>query len=235
MPALVGAVLQEAELASFVLIPGAGGIAWYWHRVVPLLEDAGHEAIAVDLPGDDRNAGLTAYADLTVEAIGSSHPILVAQSLGGFTAPLVCERVPVRMLVFVNAMIPAPDETPGEWGENTGAATARTEAAHRGGYSPDFDLVTYFFHDVPADVVEQGEAHEREEADTIFSKPCRFQAWPDVPIRVIAGRDDRLFPIEFQRRVAKERLGVAVDELAGGHLIALSNPRGLVDQLLTYL
>ena len=107
-------------------------------------EDAGHEAIAVDLPGDDRNAGLTAYADLTVEAIGSSHPILVAQSLGGFTAPLVCQRVPVRMLVFVNAMIPAPGETPGEWGENTGAATARTEAAQRGGYSPDFDLVTYF-------------------------------------------------------------------------------------------
>jgi hypothetical protein len=35
--------------------------------------------------------------------------------------------------------------------------------------------------------------------------------------------------------VAKKRLGVAVDELAGGHLIALSNPRGLVDELLTYL
>ena len=62
-----------------------------------------------------------------------------------------------------------------------------------------------------------------------------FQAWPDVPIRVFAGRDDRQFPIEFQRRVAKERLGVAVDELSGGHLIALSNPRGLVDELLTYL
>ena len=78
---------------------------WYWHRVLPLLEEAGHEAIAVDLPGDDRNAGLTAYANLTVEAIGASYSILVAQSLGGFTAPLVCERVPVRMRVFVNAMI----------------------------------------------------------------------------------------------------------------------------------
>jgi pimeloyl-ACP methyl ester carboxylesterase len=95
-------------MATFVLIPGAGGIPWYWHRVVPLIEHAGHEAIAVDLPGDDRNADLTAYADLTVKAIRSSRPILVAQSLGGFTAPLVCERVPVRMLVFVNAMIPAP-------------------------------------------------------------------------------------------------------------------------------
>jgi len=39
---------------AFVLIPGAGGAAWYWHRVVPLLQEAGHEAIAVDLPGSGR-------------------------------------------------------------------------------------------------------------------------------------------------------------------------------------
>ena len=107
-------------MASFVLIPGAGGIAWYWHRVVPLLEEARHEVIAVDLPGDDPKAGLSVYADRAVEAIGTRHVILVAQSLGGFTAPLVCERVRVRMLVFVNAMIPAPGETPGEWGDNPG-------------------------------------------------------------------------------------------------------------------
>jgi len=39
-------------MTSFVLIPGAGGSAWYWHRVVPLLRAAGHEAAAADLlPG----------------------------------------------------------------------------------------------------------------------------------------------------------------------------------------
>ena len=53
----------------FVLIPGAGGAAWYWHRVVPLLQEAGHEAIAVDLPGDDPAAGLPEYARLTASAI----------------------------------------------------------------------------------------------------------------------------------------------------------------------
>jgi hypothetical protein len=36
-------------MALFVLVPGAGGMAWYWHRVVPLLGSAGHQAIAVDL------------------------------------------------------------------------------------------------------------------------------------------------------------------------------------------
>src|SRR5262245_2459111 len=222
-------------MATFILIPGAGGVAWYWHRVVPLLGEAEHEAIAVDLPGDDAQAGLSVYADRVVEAIGTRHVVLVAQSLGGFTAPLVCEQVAVRMLVLVNAMIPVPGETAGEWWDDTGSVAARQAAAQRGGYSTNFDLAMYLLHDVPPEIVKQGEAHQRPEADIAFGEPCRFEAWPKVPICVIAGRDDRFFPIEFQRRVARERLNLSVDELPGGHLIALSNPRGLVHQLLDYL
>jgi pimeloyl-ACP methyl ester carboxylesterase len=222
-------------MATFVFVPGAGGVAWYWHRVVSLLEDAGHEAIAVDLPGDDDRAGLSAYADRVLEAIGARQVVLVAQSLGGFTAPLVCTRVRVRMLVFVNAMIPVPGETAGEWWAKTGSEPARIAAADRGGYSTDFDLATYFLHDVPPEIIEEGEAHQRPEADIVFGEPCRFEAWPDVPIHVIAGRDDRFFPVDLQRRGAQERLHAEIDELAGGHLLALSNPDGLVDQLLGYL
>jgi pimeloyl-ACP methyl ester carboxylesterase len=186
-------------MTTFVLIPGAGGVAWYWHRVVRLLEEAQHEAIAVDLPGDDEHAGLSAYADRVLEAIGTRNVVLVAQSLGGFTAPLVTARAPVRMLVLVNAMIPVPGETAGEWWDNTGSIAARVAAVQHGGYSTDFDLAT------------------------------------DVPIHVIAGSDDRFFPLDFQRRVAQERLRVTVEQLPGGHLLALSNPRGLADTLLGHL
>src|SRR5689334_8521943 len=139
-------------MVGFVLIPGAGGMAWYWHRVVPLLRDAGHDAIAVDLPGNDEHAGLDTYAELVVGAIGQrERVILVAQSLGGFTAPLVCARAPVSMLVFVNAMIPNPGETAGDWWGHTSSLEARASAAKRHGYSAEFDLATYFLHDVPED------------------------------------------------------------------------------------
>jgi len=220
---------------TFVLVPGAGGVAWYWHRVVPLLEEAEREAIAVDLPGDDPQAGLSVYADRVVKTIGTREVILVAQSLGGFTAALVCARARVRMVVFVNAMVPVPGETAEEWWTNTGWEEARAAAAHRGGYSLDFDLATYFLHDLPPEIVRQGEALEHREGDVVFGEPCRFEAWPAVPIHVVAGRDDRFFPIEFQRRVAQKRLSVIVDELPGGHLLALANPRGLADQLVAYL
>jgi hypothetical protein len=53
-------------------------MAWYWHRVVPLLEQAGHEAIPVDLPGDDDRAGISEYADTVVQAIDGRSLVLVA-------------------------------------------------------------------------------------------------------------------------------------------------------------
>ena len=223
-------------MASFVLVPGAGGMAWYWHRAVPLLRAAGHEPIAVELPGDDRHAGLAVYADIVIRAIAErSDVVLVAQSLAGFTAPLVCARVPVRKIVFVNAMIPKPGETAGAWWDATGAVEAREQAAVSRGYATEFDMETYFLHDVPKDVLRTGREPPREEAETVFGEPCRFERWPDIiPIYVLAGKDDRLFPIEFQRRVARDRLGKEVDELTGGHLVALSNPEGLAERLISY-
>ena len=132
-------------MATFVLIPGAGGTAWYWSRVEPLLRAAEHEVIAVDLPGDDPDKGIVQYAEIVVGAIGARKDVVVvAQSMAGFTAPLVCERVPVIGLVFVNAMIPVPGETAGAWGDATGSAEARLAAAKRGGYPTEFELDAYF-------------------------------------------------------------------------------------------
>ena len=222
-------------MASFVLVPGAGGMAWYWHRAVPLIRAAGHEPIAVDLPGDDRHAGLAAYTDIVIRSIAErSDVILVARSLAGFTAPLVCARTPVRMVVLVNAMIPKPGETAGAWWNATGAVEARERAAASGGYATEFDVETYFLHDAPKEVLHAGPEQPREEAETVFGEPCRFERWPDVPIHVLAGRDDRFFPIEFQRRVARDRLGKEVDEITGGHLVALSNAEGLTQRLIAY-
>ena len=217
---------------TFVLIPGAGGTAWYWHRVVPLLRQAGHEAIAVDLPGDDPAAGLPEYTQLVVDAIGGrGDVVLVAQSLGGFTAPLVAAKAPVDSVVFVNAMIPRPGETPGEWWDNTGWAQARVAAARQGGYGTEFDLAVYFLHDVPAEVAAAGEPYQRPEADAAFGSVCDF-TWPPIPIRAVAGADDRFFPAGFQQALARDRLGVEADVLPGGHLIALAQPAGLADYLL---
>lgn len=225
-------------MKRYVLIPGAGGMASYWSRVVPLLEAAGHEAIAVDLPADDPMTGLPEYAALVRAAVADAEPddeaevVLVAQSLGGFTAALVATTAPISQLVFVNAMIPVPGETPGQWWDTTGAEPARWRAAEHGGYSREVDLDTYFLHDVPPEVLAAGEGEQRLEAAAVFDSTCDFREWPDIPIAVVSGADDRFFPLAFQRRVARQRLGCAVDPLPGGHLMALSHPAELADYLL---
>lgn len=230
---LQGGLITVGGVRTFVLIPGAGGSAWVWSRVARLLLEAGHQAITVDLPGDDETAGLSEYAGLVTDAIGPSHPgvVLVAGSLGGFTAPLVCERVPVTELVLVNAMIPEPGETAGEWWAHTGALEAREEAARAGGYGT-FDEATYFLHDVDAETAAEGEPYQRAESAIVFESICDFQAWPAIEIRVLTGGDDRFFPVEFQRRVARDRLGVAIDVLPGGHLLPLVQPRLVANYLL---
>ena len=208
---------------TFVLVPGAGGAAWYWHRVVAELERRGRDAIAVELPAGDDSASLAEYTDAVVEAIGDRRPVmLVAQSMGGFTAPLVCERVPVELLILVNAMVPRPGETFNEWWTATGWEEEVGE----------IDMDDAFFHDVPDDVKAVAMQEEAPQSGTPLAEPWPLAAWPYVPTRFVQGRDDRLFPLSFQRRVARERLGIEVDEVPGGHLVALSRPVELVDRLV---
>jgi alpha-beta hydrolase superfamily lysophospholipase len=126
-------------VTTFLLIPGAGGQASFFSLLVPELERRGHAAVAVDLPAGDDAAGLTAYADAAAAAVDPQVPVVVvAQSMGGFTAPLVCARRPVELLVLLNAMVPAPGETGGEWWTATGQDDA--QRAHRAALGlPDGD------------------------------------------------------------------------------------------------
>lgn len=223
----------SAARRVFVLVPGAGGSPWYWHRVVLELRRRGELAVAVDLPGPDEKAGLPEYAELIVAAIGDcDEAVVVAQSLGGFSAAMACARRPVGLFVLLNAMVPVPGETPGEWWENTGAIRAREQAARAAGYPAEFDLETYFLHDVPADVLADGAADVREEAEIAFAQPCEIEVWPNVSTELLAGEDDRFFPLDFQRRVGRERLGRDVASTPGGHLAALAYPTELVDRLV---
>ena len=216
-------------MATFVLLPGAGSDSWYWHLVAPELATAGHDVIAVDLPVTDDTAGFPEYADAVVDAIGDRRDlVLVAQSLSGFVAPLVCARVPVMLMVLVAAMVPQPGESGADWWTNTRHAEARGRAASD-------DPVEIFLHDVPDDVARESEHHVHPQSGAPFADPWPLDAWPAVPTRFLLCRDDRFFPAAFQRQVVRERLAIDPDEMDGGHLPALSRPRELAQRLLRYL
>ncbi|WP_019806903.1 alpha/beta fold hydrolase [Saccharomonospora halophila] len=224
-------------MTTFVLLPGAGSAPWYWHRVTPLLRDCGHDVVTPDLPYADDTAGLRAYADTVVEAMsGHDTPVLVAHSMSAFTAPLVCERVPVAQLVLLAPMIPAPGETAGQWWDNTGQPRAQRDLAVRQGRDPDagFDVAELFLHDLDPGLARQAlELGERGQSATPFAEPWPLDSWPDVPTRVVSCTDDRIFPADFLRRLTRDRLGLDPEEIPGGHTAMLSHPHELVETLLT--
>ncbi|WP_370617109.1 alpha/beta fold hydrolase [Mumia sp. Pv 4-285] len=220
-------------MTTFVLIPGAGGDPAYWSLLVPELERRDHTAIPVDVPQHDASTGIQDHVQTVLEAMTAKDApsgeklVVVAQSMGAFIGPVVCTRVPADLLVLLNPMIPSPGETASEWWSATGSSAARREAGW-----DDFDVARDFFHDVPDDLAAEILANgDREPSDRSFAEPWPLDAWPEVRTAVIAGTDDRIFPIAFQRRVAQDRLGLDPYEMPGGHLVALSRPSELADQL----
>ena len=208
-------------VATYVLIHGAGSDSWHWHLVVPRLQALGHDVVAVDLPCEDDGAGLEEYAQAVVDSVGDRRElILVAQSLAGFTAPLVCDRLPVTLLILVAAMVPRPGESAGDWWANTG---------HE--FPDPLDPAVVFTHDVPPELATASLEHVRQQSGTPFARPWPLDSWPDVPTRFLLCRDDRFFPAPFLRRVVCERLGIVPDEMGGGHLPALARPDELVEWL----
>ena len=102
-------------MSSLVLVHGAWHASWCWEKIVPLLQEAGHEVVTVDLPGhggDDTPVSevtLAAYAE-RVAAVLDEQPepvVLVGHSMGGLVISEAAERRPekIRLLVYLTGFL----------------------------------------------------------------------------------------------------------------------------------
>jgi pimeloyl-ACP methyl ester carboxylesterase len=222
-------------MSTFVLIHGAGDVGWSWHLVERELRALGHDPVAPDLPCDDDRAGLNEYADTVIKAIGDrTRLVVVRHSYGGFTAPLIADRLPVDLLVLVAGMVPSPGEAAKDYLKNTGYDGAIRKQAARDGVSGHKDPNVLFYHDVPRKLAEQARRHERPQSSTPGDAPWPLKAWPKVPTRFIVCTEDRLFPADYLRRVVAKRLRIDPDEIVSGHCVALSRPKELAAMLNAY-
>ncbi|HET6742141.1 MAG TPA: alpha/beta hydrolase [Kribbella sp.] len=222
-------------MSTFALIHGAGvGGGWFWHLVEAELRSLGHAAVAPTLWTGDDKATLSDYADIVVDKLDATEDVLVVgHSFGGFTAPLVAERLPAATLIYLTAMIPRPGESPADWWHNTGHAEAvRLQAARDGGLTGCADPFVCYFHDVPRQLAGQVSRHEPSPpSNAAYYQPWPLDAHPINPTRYILCTEDRLFPAAFQRWLARDRLGITPDEITSGHCPALSRPSELAAML----
>ncbi len=174
-------------MATFVLIHGAGDGGWYWHLVEAELRSRGHDTVAPDLPCDDDSAGLSEYADAVVQAIGDrTDLVVVAQSSGGFTGPIVCDRVPVKLLVLVAPMIPAPGEAPADYWVNT-----RYGEEVRESYD---DPIALFYQDVPPELAAEALKRGREQSEAREGSRRTLRRGPRFPRGCCSAARTACFP-----------------------------------------
>ena len=109
-------------MANFLLIHGAMGGAWCWERVIPGLQAAGHDAPAIDLPGQGADTTplpeitLYRYADAVCDALdahGRGRWLLTGHSMGGMVITQAASQRPEKLagLIYVAAFLPQPGQS----------------------------------------------------------------------------------------------------------------------------
>ncbi len=191
---------------------GAWHGGWTWDLVRPELEALGHIVETPDLPCADIDAGVEEYARLVPPA-----DVVVGHSLGGLTIPLV----PARLRVFLCALVPGIG-LDGAFVAGFGDARSRDERGRS--YYPDPDDAARELQYPPETFALARRL--RPQAQKPSSNPAeRFM--PEGARAYIACTLDRAIRPDWQRRVAREQLGVEPYELGAGHSPMLSHPREL--------
>jgi len=214
-----------------------------YELLVAELNRRGYDALALDMPAGDANAGASEYAELIVRELGGvgDDVVLVGHSMGGLTIPLVPARRPVQRLVFVSGAYPEPGRShfevkAAEPGENVGSGPAAAwEQPGDFHMLPRESAREFFFHDCTPELQEWALDRMRLQARKPLREKTPLASWPDVPRSLIAATDDRCISIESARRTAQRLFGEAPVEIPGGHCPSLSRPALLADLLIDAL
>ena len=108
-------------MSTYVLIHGSWHGAWCWYKIIPLLQQAGHKAIALDLPGHGRDwrapreVSLQRYVESVCNVLDAQAEslILVGHSRGGIVISQTAEHRSdkIRTLVYLAAFLIPNGET----------------------------------------------------------------------------------------------------------------------------
>jgi pimeloyl-ACP methyl ester carboxylesterase len=229
------------RMTTFVLVHGAWHGAWCWEQLAPLLQQAGHDVVAMDLPIEDGSATFDTYADVVCAALNGygDDVVAVGHSYGGMVIPLVASRRPVRHLVYVCADIPdigrsLDDQLRAEPDMVNPACYEGFKLNEQSRYVWVDDALARAMMYADCDDLTANNAIRRLRPQSPYanSLPCSLTEFPAVRCTSVVCTDDQLVGLDWAKRVARDRLGAKLVELPGSHSPFLSRPSALADELL---
>jgi pimeloyl-ACP methyl ester carboxylesterase len=222
-------------MIAYCLIHGSGQGPDGWKLLVQELERRGHRVLIPAFQVSRTDEGLAWHADTIVQALNDSglNPadvICVAHSASGIYLPLIAERWSPRRMVFLAAVVPCPGRS---FIEQFRADPSMFNPAWVG-QNPMEDQVAvdFVFHDCPPDRLDWAMSTRiMFYAKRAIEERCPLRGWPAVPSAYIVCADDRTITPAWQRKAARELLGVEPVELPTGHCPHVSRPEPLADAL----
>jgi pimeloyl-ACP methyl ester carboxylesterase len=199
---------------------------------VAALAQRGRRAHAVELPNNEPELGSADYAELIRREVGrDEQPVVVAHSGSGVLLPAAARDVGARLQVWLAAWVPAPDVS----------FNAEIERHAEEAFNPE-----WIGKDATADaaVAEHFVYHDCDPPTLAWALGTRRRFLPlaafderiwlaaEIPSTYILATEDRTIRPDWQRRMARERLGVEPIEIPTGHCPNVSQPELLADVLV---
>jgi pimeloyl-ACP methyl ester carboxylesterase len=217
-------------VTDIVLIHSTGQGAAGWDRLAPALAGRGWTAHAVELPSTPDLLAAD-YEELIRRQIGGlAAPVVLAHSGSGLLLPAAARALNARRQVWLAAWVPDAEAS---FAEELGAHAHGAFNPRWIGKDPMDDAVaaTFLYHDCDEAQLAWGLATRRLfQPRAVYRE--RISLEPQLPSTYIAAGQDRTIRPEWQRRMARDRLGIEPIEIATGHCPNVSQPDRLAEILV---
>lgn len=243
--------MDTDKSTTYILIHGAWHGAWCWDKVVPLLEEQGHTAIAVDLPGHGNDTApiheqnLTTYARKVEKVVREQNGnlVLVGHSLGGMVITQTAEYCGdlIKKLIYVAAFLPQNGQSadgrtalrPTDWAEMAGFGLVYLSEDGLTSTMTKKFAFDGLFNDLPEETAN--EAFGKLTSEAVASQyqnveiGDRFARVPRIYVRCAR---DHSIPLDLQDKMLEASPCERVYTLETGHSPFLADPGGLAEILL---
>jgi pimeloyl-ACP methyl ester carboxylesterase len=217
---------------TVILVHGAFADGGSWGNVIPLVEQAGYDVIAVQNP-------LTSYAEdvATTRRVidAQSGPVvLVGHSYGGAViTKAALGATNVKALVYIAAF--GPDE-----GENLQSLLQQYPSKIGGALVPDAAGFLYidraqfkevFAADVSEPVLSVMSASQKPIASQTFGQVYEAPAWKEIPSWYLVANEDQAINPDLERMFA-QRMKATTREVNSSHVPFASNPSVVAELII---
>jgi pimeloyl-ACP methyl ester carboxylesterase len=216
---------------SFVLIHSTGQGASGWDRLVEALAERGSSAHAVQLPSDPDLLAAD-YAELIRKQVGAPvAPIVLVHSGSGPLLPAAARTLDARRQVWLAAWVPDPAASFVEDVDANAESAFNPDWFGKDPIQDDSSAATFLYHDCDEATLEWA-----------LSTRClflpravyrqRISLAPEIDSTYIVAADDRTIRPQWQRQMARDRLGADPIEISTGHCPNVSQPDRLAEILV---